>query len=215
MTAIDHLSDPMAALVRLADQVRILQNTNPLAHASMSSGLVRILVNGSPVAAIGHASERAGLLLQSGGEWRTVQEYTANHVASALALPLARISDVEGRIGRVEPRMAAAEGDIAAVPGLIGAALVLPTNRITDVEGRVGRLEPRMASAESSAASQDSAISSLVGRVSNAESNIGAKANQSDFTTLAATVIRIMNRVNEQQLDLQALGRPARPPLSG
>lgn len=195
MTRIDHLSDEDGPLGELARRVRALE-TATLANTSLSSGMARILVDGVPVAAIGHASNRAGFLIATGPTtYIRVQEWVAQEIAA----------------GRAE-----VDEDLAWLGQQVGAL----NTSLTGLSGTVGGLGTRMGTAEAGldwvgarSTIHDSQISGLSGRMAAAEGDVSGTA--SNLATLTAHVIRVMVRVNEHQIDLQSLGKQPRPPLQG
>lgn len=198
---LDSPSNQSAAISDLVRRVRQLETGTPQESASIQYGLTKVVnAAGTTLAGAGHSNGRSGLLIPSGGELVTVQEYVAQQIAASGEFIAARVTDLEGRTGRVETRMATAEGSLSYA----GA-------RLNDIEGRVGRLEPRMAAAEgdvSGLQSWRSTASSQIGSLQSAVSGL-----QSAVTTLIQNMIAVIQRSNAHQSDLESLGKPNRPPL--
>jgi uncharacterized Zn-binding protein involved in type VI secretion len=199
MTRIDHLSgdmDGLMALLReLVDKVSALE-TATLANSSLSSGMVRILVDGVPVAAIGHASNRAGFLIATGPTtFIRVQEWVAQQIAADRAEVDEDLTWLGQQVGSLSSGLSGLSGTVSGLGG-----------RMTTAEAGLDWVGAR-------STIHDSQISGLSGRMAAAEGDVSDTA--SDLSTLAALVVRVMNRVNEHQIDLQSLGKQPRPPLQG
>ncbi|MGC5078453.1 hypothetical protein [Agrococcus sp. DT81.2] len=111
---IDNLADPMQEIRDLKRRIYDLETSNGLANSSISAGTLEVVDgSGNPIAGIGVSGGKSGLLIRSGGSWVTVQEDVDTKLAGTeerLAYASNRIDDVTGRVGRLEPRMAATEG---------------------------------------------------------------------------------------------------------
>lgn len=153
-------NDPWAMIRELADRVRKLENANPLEHASISRGTLRVLNNGVPVATIGHEDGKSGVLLPAPGGGRvTVQE----HVTASHEYPTRRIKANEDWRNETGPKIALTEGKVSTLEG-----------KVSVTEGKVSVTEGKVSTLEGKASTASSKISTLEGKASTAESKLSA-----------------------------------------
>lgn len=198
---VDSLQDPWAEIRSLKGRIRALETASPLENASISRGGIRALIpgneDGDGATKYGRELDKVGFLLKDDGSWITMQEKIAKElvkealvtdqkIANSHEYSNNRIGDLEDRTGALEPRMADAEGDIAAVPGLISSSHEYPNARIGDLEGRMGTVEGVASSAKSATDNHGPRITSL-------ESGKAAKS----------IVDAIVDRVNAIESDMR------------
>lgn len=196
----DNLANPRSENSEWLRRTRDARRAATAENSSISRGRTRVLnAAGDPVAALGHINGKSGLLLVVGGQWRTVQEHIDARITSAAEWHEVRITNLEALGNNLGPRVATAEGDIAAIPGMITASHAYPTARIVNLEALGNNLGPRMGAAEGD-------ISTLEGRVNSHGSRIGRAEDE------IGKVITAINQLKERVGDLDGGSKAPVPP---
>jgi hypothetical protein len=107
---IDNPNDHAAELRDLKRRIRQLETASPLSNASIGSGGISILTPGENPGGggierykLGHGSgTKSGFLFKDGNDWKTLETYIDERIATSHEYPNNRIGDLEGRMGSVE-----------------------------------------------------------------------------------------------------------------